>query len=58
LSKMLPLSSEVMQHVERDDDQFQGMRNVTPGNPAPSFALPMADETAPAEEPDEIPMGE
>jgi recombination protein RecT len=40
LSKMLPLSSEVMQHVERDDDQFAGMRNVTPSNPAPSFALP------------------
>lgn len=37
LSKMLPLSSEIMQHIERDDDQF-AMRNVTPS--APSFALP------------------
>jgi len=37
LSKMLPLSSEIMKHVERDDDQFK-MRNVTPS--APSFALP------------------
>jgi len=51
LSKMLPLSSEIMQHVERDDDQF-GMRNVTPS--APSFALPKIEaieevETAEAE---------
>ena len=37
LSKMLPLSSEIFRHVERDDDQFQ-MRNVTPS--APSFILP------------------
>ena len=37
LSKMLPLSSEIFRHVERDDDQFQ-MRNVTPA--APSFVLP------------------
>jgi len=29
LAKMLPLSSEIMSHVERDDDQFQ-TRNVTP----------------------------
>jgi recombination protein RecT len=40
LSKMLPLSSEIIRHVERDDDQFT-MRNVTP--PAPSFALPSID---------------
>ena len=38
LSKMLPLSSEIFRHVERDDDQFQ-MRNVTPISP-PSFILP------------------
>lgn len=37
LSKMLPLSSEIFRHVERDDDQFQ-MRNVSPA--APSFILP------------------
>lgn len=37
LSKMLPLSSEIMRHVEADDDQFK-MRNVTPA--APSFVLP------------------
>ena len=44
LSKMLPLSSEIMQHVERDDDQFGGMRNATPRkNP---FALPEAANTA------------
>ncbi len=29
LSKMLPLSSEIMSHVEKDDAQF-AMRNVTP----------------------------
>lgn len=47
LSKMLPLSSEIMEHVARDDDQFsQPMRNVTPQ--APSFVLP--DETLAAEE--------
>jgi recombination protein RecT len=42
LSKMLPLSSEIMEHVARDDDQFQGMRNVTPApaTAAPSFVLP------------------
>lgn len=37
LSKMLPLSNEIMRHVESDDDQFK-MRNVTPT--APSFVLP------------------
>lgn len=40
LSKMLPLSSEIMQHVERDDDQFKAtpMRDVTPkGNPFAAF---------------------
>lgn len=47
LSKMLPLSSEIMDHVSRDDDQFaQTMRNVTP--PAPSFVLP--EETPAIEE--------
>ena len=40
LSKMLPLSSEIMRHVERDDDQFT-MRNVTPA--VPSFALPKVE---------------
>lgn len=40
LSKMLPLSSEIMRHVERDDDQL-AMRNVTPS--APSFALPKVE---------------
>lgn len=34
LSKMLPLSSEIMDHVAKDDDQFQ-MRNVTPSFNAP-----------------------
>lgn len=48
LSKMLPLSSEIMRHVERDDDQFT-MRNVTPS--APSFALPKVE--APMIEEDE-----
>ena len=45
LSKMLPLSSEIMSAVERDDDQFK-MRNVTPV--APSFVLPQI-EAAPVE---------
>jgi recombination protein RecT len=40
LSKMLPLSSEIIRHIERDDDQFT-MRNVTPA--APSFALPKVE---------------
>lgn len=40
LSKMLPLSSEIMDHVSRDDEQF-AMRNVTPVTP--SFALPNAE---------------
>lgn len=44
LSKMLPLSSEIISHVERDDDQF-GMRNVTPQTP-PAFVLPTADPAA------------
>lgn len=52
LSKMLPLSSEIMSHVERDDDQFQGMRNATPRQ-APAFVLPTAPET-PAETPQAI----
>jgi recombination protein RecT len=42
LSKMLPLSSEIMQHVERDDDQFT-MRNVTPT--APAFVMPTIAES-------------
>lgn len=29
-SKMWPLSPEIMESVVRDDDQFRGMRNVTP----------------------------
>ena len=46
LSKMLPLSSEIMSAVERDDDQFT-LRNVTPAAaPAsvidPFLALPPA----------------
>lgn len=48
LSKMLPLSSEIMRHVERDDDQFT-MRNVTPNPPA--FILPKAEESLSAEVP-------
>lgn len=48
LSKMLPLSSEIIRHIERDDDQFT-MRNVTPS--APSFALPKVE--APVIEEDE-----
>jgi len=45
LSKMLPLSSEIMDHVTRDDDQFPAasMRNVTPRKS--DFVLPTADET-------------
>jgi recombination protein RecT len=46
LSKMLPLSSEIMDHVTKDDDQYS-MRNVTPAlAPAsvidPFLALPPA----------------
>lgn len=43
LSKMLPLSSEIMDHVSRDDEQFT-MRNVTPTPPA--FILPKAGPTS------------
>jgi recombination protein RecT len=50
LSKMLPLSSEIMQHVEADDDQFRNVRNVTPSAP-PVFALPDAPaEVVPIED--------
>jgi recombination protein RecT len=42
LSKMLPLSSEIMQHVEADDNQFAGMRNITPNATPPAFMLPDA----------------
>ena len=49
LSKMLPLSSEVMDQVSRDDDQFAGMRNVTPATP-PSFVLPEAAIEEPAQD--------
>jgi len=45
LSKMLPLSSEIIDHVTKDDSQFDGMRNVT--RQAPVFALPKAEETKP-----------
>ena len=45
LSKMLPLSSEIMEQVTKDDSQFDGMRNVT--RQAPVFALPKAPETEP-----------
>ena len=60
LSKMLPLSSEIMDHVSRDDDQFQGMRNVTPAptTAAPSFVLPEIEPESPAADTDtdEIPI--
>lgn len=43
LCKMLPLSSEIMAQVEKDDAQFE--RNVTPRKrPAIEFALPEATE--------------
>jgi recombination protein RecT len=53
LSKMLPLSSEIMDHVTKDDDQFT-MRNVTPPTATssiidPFLTLPPAPkEEAPA----------
>lgn len=47
LSKMLPLSSEIMEHVTKDDDNVP-MRNVTPTE-TPKFLLPEVDE-APQEE--------
>jgi len=37
LSKMMPLSSEIMDQVSRDDE-YAGMRNVTP--PIPQISLP------------------
>lgn len=37
LSKMMPLSSEIMDQVTRDDE-YAGMRNVTP--PTPNITLP------------------
>lgn len=51
LSKMLPLSSEIMEHVTKDDDQFPA-RNITPAA-KPTFALP---ELSDDEEADEIQM--
>jgi len=44
LSKMLPLSSEIMDHVTKDDDQFKAMRNVTPAEMNP-FAQKLTVET-------------
>jgi hypothetical protein len=42
---MLPLSSEIMDHVTRDDDQLPAasMRNITPRKS--DFVLPTANET-------------
>ena len=51
LSKMLPLSSEIMSHVERDDDQFAGMRNANPRK-NPFAALPMAEDAPQADAPE------
>jgi recombinational DNA repair protein RecT len=51
LSKMLPLSSEIMSHVERDDDQFTGMRNANPRK-NPFAALPMAEDAPQADAPE------
>ena len=42
LSKMMPLSSEIMDHVAKDDEQFSGMRNVSPMK-EPVMALPKFD---------------
>ena len=42
LSKMMPLSSEIMEHVAKDDEQFSGMRNVSPMK-EPVMALPKFD---------------
>lgn len=42
LSKMMPLSSEIMEHVSKDDDQFSGMRNITPKEPV--FQLPQTEQ--------------
>jgi len=39
LSKMMPLSSEIMEHVAKDDEQFGGMRNVSPMK-EPVLSLP------------------
>lgn len=50
LSKMLPLSSEIMDHVARDDDQFQ-MRNVTPTRQAPDFIQTEGERAAAIEAP-------
>lgn len=41
LSKMMPLSSEIMDQVTRDDE-YAGMRNVTP--PTPQIALPKFEQ--------------
>ena len=56
LSKMLPLSSEIMAHVEREDDQFGGMRDATPRkNP---FALPEAVDPPAITEPAPTPAAD
>ena len=46
LSKMLPLSSEIMDQITKDDAQFDGMRNVTRQSSASIFALPEAKPEA------------
>lgn len=50
LSKMLPLASELMEHLESDDNgQFERMKNITPTRPVPldPFSAPPAALTEP-----------
>lgn len=53
LSKMLPLSSEVMEQVTRDDDQFSGMRDITPQRAAIPQSNPFDDQPG-ADDPEAI----
>lgn len=55
LSKMLPLSSEIMEHVTKDDDQFAGMRNVTNHRPIISGAIDPFKKIEDKPEPEPLP---
>jgi recombination protein RecT len=53
LSKMLPLASEIMDQVSKDDEQFSGMRNVTRPVQIDPFAKALPEPT-PEQEADTV----
>lgn len=51
LSKMLPLASEIMEHIERDDDRVPKMRDITPAREDPLNPFSQASDAA-----DDVPL--